>query len=184
MSAIRLTLALVAACGLGLAVAASHPAKAAETNNPSPPAPTQSESKGDTTSSKKKTKKKNEKKSEQQVLDGYRAAHAMIYQQHDFAAGVARLKALGHDDHPDVANLIGYSSRKLGRYDDAKLWYEKALAADPRHARTWSYYGMWHAEQGNLLKARDYLTQVASICGTGCREYVELKEVIEGTRVY
>ena len=184
MSAIRLTLALVAACGLGLAVAGSHPAKAAETNNPSPPAPTQTESKGDTTSSKKKTKKKNEKKSEQQFLDGYRAAHAMIYQQHDFAAGIARLKALGHDDHPDVANLIGYSSRKLGRYDDAKLWYEKALAADPRHARTWSYYGMWHAEQGNLLKARDYLTQVASICGTDCREYVELKEVIEGTRVY
>ena len=184
MSAIRLALALVAACGLGFAIAGSYPANAAETNNPTPPAPTQSEPKGDATSSKQKTKKKNEKKSEQQFLDGYRAAHAMIYQQHDFAAGIASLKALGHDDHPDVANLIGYSSRKLGRYDDAKLWYEKALAADPRHARTWSYYGMWHAEQGNLLKARDYLTQVASICGTDCREYVELKEVIEGTRVY
>ena len=56
----------------------------------------------------------------------------------------------------DVANLIGYSSRKLGRYDDSKLWYERALAADPAHARTWSYYGMWHAEQGNLLKAREF----------------------------
>ena len=60
----------------------------------------------------------------------------------------------------------------------------KALAADPDHALTWSYYGMWHAEQGNLLKARDHLTKVASICGTGCREYVMLKEVIEGTRAY
>jgi hypothetical protein len=29
-----------------------------------------------------------------------------------------------------VANLIGYVSRKLGRYDDAKL------AADPNHAVT------------------------------------------------
>jgi tetratricopeptide (TPR) repeat protein len=186
MSAIRFALALVAACGLGFAVSDFRPANAAETNNPPPPAPTQSAPKSDATSTKRKPprKKKNEKKSEQQFLDGYRAAHAMIYQQHDFAAGIARLHALGHDDHPDVANLIGYSSRKLGRYDDAKLWYEKALAADPRHARTWSYYGMWHAEQGNLLKARDYLTQVASICGTDCREYVELKEVIEGTRVY
>ena len=64
---------------------------------------------------------------------------------------------------PDVANLIGYSSRKLGRYDDAKTWYEQALAADPAHARTWSYYGMWHAEQGNLLKARDYLATVATL---------------------
>ena len=66
------------------------------------------------------------------------------------------MQALGHDDHAEVANLIGYASRKLGRYEDAKIWYEKALAADPNHARTWSYYGMWHAEQGNRLKAQDY----------------------------
>ena len=108
----------------------------------------------------------------------------MIYQGNDFAGGIAKLRSLGQDDHPDVANLIGFSSRKLGRYDDAKLWYEKALAANPDHTLTWSYYGMWHAEQGNLLKARDHLTKVASICGTDCREYVMLKEVIEGTRAY
>ena len=80
--------------------------------------------------------------------------------------------------------MIGYSSRKLGRYDDAKYWYEKALAADPDHVRTLSYYGMWYAEQGNLLKARDYLAKVQTVCGTGCREYAELKGVIEGTRLY
>jgi tetratricopeptide (TPR) repeat protein len=185
MSAIRFGLALVAACGLGFAVADFRPANAAETNNPPPPAPAQSAPKSDATSTKKKTpKKKNEKKSEQQFLDGYRSAHAMIYQQHEFNAGIARLRALGHDDHPDVANLIGYSSRKLGRYDDAKFWYERALAADPTHTRTWSYYGMWHAEQGNLLKARDFLAKVETLCGTQCRAYTELKGVIEGTRVY
>jgi hypothetical protein len=43
---------------------------------------------------------------------------------------------------------------------------------------------MWHAEQGNLLKARDYLAKVETLCGTACREYTELKGVIEGTRVY
>ena len=104
-----------------------------------------------------------------------------------FAAAVQlieKLRALKLDDNADVANLIGYSSRKLGRYADSKYWYEKALTADPRHARTWSYYGMWHAEQGNTLKALDYLTTVRGICGTECREYVELKGVIEGTRTY
>ena len=59
-----------------------------------------------------------------------------------------------------------------------------ALAADPKHALTWSYYGMWHAEQGNLLKAKDDLEQVRLICGTECKEYVALKEVIDGTRTY
>ena len=68
---------------------------------------------------------------------------------------------MGYDDNVDVATLIGYASRKLGRYDDAKYWYDKALAADPNHALTWSYYGMWQAEQGNLLKAKDDLEKVA-----------------------
>jgi len=142
-----------------------------------------------TTTKPKKPKQDNTtqpqpKNSSELFLENYRVAHALIYKQHNYEAGIAKLKSLGHDEHPDVANLIGYSSRKLGRYDDAKLWYEKALAADPSHARTWSYYGMWHAEQGNLLKARDYLAKVQSICGTGCREYAELKGVIEGTRLY
>jgi tetratricopeptide (TPR) repeat protein len=174
--------ALLAASLLGCAVA--MPASVAMDSN-TPTSPPQSNAPRQTDSKKKRTPpKKQDKKSEQQFIDGYKAAHAMIYQQGDFAGGIAMLRALGQDDHPDVANLIGFSSRKLGRYDDAKHWYEKALAANPNHTLTWSYYGMWHAEQGNLLKARDHLTKVASICGTDCREYVMLKEVIEGTRAY
>jgi tetratricopeptide (TPR) repeat protein len=185
MASIRIP-ALCAAALLGLALAVPAPAFAIGPDEPKVDAPkTQPAPKASTKATKKKkTKKTNDKKSEQQFQDGFRTAYAMVYQRHDYAAGIGALKALGHDDHPDVANLIGYSSRKLGRYDDAKLWYEKALAADPRHARTWSYYGMWHAEQGNVLKARDYLAKVASICGTRCREYTELKGVIEGTSVY
>ncbi|MEX2035071.1 MAG: tetratricopeptide repeat protein [Xanthobacteraceae bacterium] len=134
---------------------------------------------------KKKATKKDDKRSERQFIDGYRAAHALIYRRHDYTAAIGKLHSLRHDDNPDVANLIGYASRKLGRYDDSKVWYERALAADPKHTRTWSYYGMWHAEQGNLLKARDFLARVEQLCGgTRCREYTELKGVIEGTRVY
>ena len=176
--------ALLAASVLGLSIALPTPSVAMDTNTPSSPPQTSSGQKQPAADKKKKPAKKQEKKSEQQFIDGYRAAHAMIYQGGDFAGGIAKLRSLGQDDHPDVANLIGFSSRKLGRYDDAKHWYEKALAANPDHTLTWSYYGMWHAEQGNLLKARDHLTKVASICGTECREYVILKEVIEGTRAY
>ena len=75
------------------------------------------------------------------------------------------MQALGHDDHAEVANSIGFASRKLGRYDDAKSWYAKALAAEPNHVRTWSYYGMWHAEQGDILKAKDHLEKVRLVCG-------------------
>jgi tetratricopeptide (TPR) repeat protein len=181
-------LALLA--GGAFALTISLPPVAGAVDSPSP-APSQAPStqsapagKSTTKAVKKKKKPTHENKSEQQFIDGYKAAHAMIYQRHDYTAGIDKLKTLGHDDNPDVANLIGYSSRKLGRYEDSKIWYERAPAADPAHARTWSYYGMWHAEQGNLLKARDYLAKVESLCGTKCREYTELKGVIAGTRTY
>ena len=95
------------------------------------------------------------------------------------------MHALGHDEHPDVANYIGYANRKMGNYEQSKIWYEAALKADPNHTRTWSYYGMWQMEQGNRLKAEDFLHKVNALCGnTDCQEYIQLKAVIDGTGSY
>jgi tetratricopeptide (TPR) repeat protein len=181
-------IALITGVAFAFALSTSDRASAVYSNDPAPNPPKQSApdgEKGKKSSKKKKAPpKQTENKSEQKFVAGYKAALVTIYDKHDYIAGIAELHALGHDENPDVANLIGYSSRKLGRYDDAKTWYERALAADPRHSRTWSYYGMWHAEQGNLLKAREHLAKVESLCGTVCKDYVELKGVIEGTHVY
>jgi tetratricopeptide (TPR) repeat protein len=117
-------------------------------------------------------------------LRNYRAARELILAG-DYKGGIAAMHALGHDEHPDVANYIGYANRKLGNYEQSKIWYEAALKADPNHTRTWSYYGMWHMEQGNRLKAEDYLAKVNALCGnTSCKEYIELKAVIDGKASY
>lgn len=47
-----------------------------------------------------------------------------------------QLKALGHDDHPNVSNLTGYSYRKPGDYKFSQVWYERALKADPNRLLT------------------------------------------------
>src|SRR5690242_15582950 len=91
-------------------------------------------------------KDKKDKSSSNDFIDGYHAAYALIYDKDDYQGGITALRALEHDNNADVATLLGYASRKLVRYDDAKYWYDKALATDPKHALTWSYYGMWHAE--------------------------------------
>jgi tetratricopeptide (TPR) repeat protein len=171
------------------------PVHAIGTDTPAAPA-SDSGKKTDKKTDKKKTdKKKKDDKSgaidlekrklaDDEFLTDYRAARAMILDGR-YEAGINAMHALGHDEHPDVANYIGYAFRKLGDYDDSKVWYEKALAADPRHVRTWSYYGMWQAEQGNRLKAEDFLQKVKPICGnTDCKEYVELKAVIDGKASY
>jgi tetratricopeptide (TPR) repeat protein len=97
-------------------------------------------------------------------------AYALIYDTGDYQAGISALRAMGYDDNADVATLLGYASRKLGRYDDAKYWYDKALATDPNHhALTWSYYGMWHAEQGNLSRPKTILRRCARFAAPSAR---------------
>jgi tetratricopeptide (TPR) repeat protein len=139
---------------------------------------------------KKKKKKSNlieqqeQQLAQEKFLRDYRAARQMILAG-NYQVGIAAMHALGRDEHPDVANYIGYSYRKIGNYDQSKVWYEKALAADPNHVRTWSYYGMWQMEQGNRLKAEDFLAKVKLICGTtSCEEYRQLRAVIDGTASY
>ena len=171
---------IVAAAALLVSGAGFKPALAAGTDNPPP-----------TDDGGKKKKKGNSaiEQQEQQLaqekfLRDYRAARVLILSG-DYKSGIAAMHALGHDEHPDVANYIGYANRKLGRYDDSKFWYEAALKADPNHARTWSYYGMWQAEQGNRLKALDHLQKVKLICGNeSCEDYRQLKAVIDGKASY
>jgi tetratricopeptide (TPR) repeat protein len=110
---------------------------------------------------------------------GYRAAYSAVYDRTDYAAAIEQLKALGHDDDPNVANLIGYSYRKLGNYKLSQVWYERALKADPNHVLTWQYYGLWQIEQGNRDQAQYHLSRIAAICGTGCEEYRSLAAALE-----
>src|SRR5215468_471684 len=146
-----------------------------KTDTVTPPAPR-------TQSDQGTTKKK--KSSALEWINHFWAAHALI-QKGEYEAGIAAMHALKSDDHPDVATYLGYASRKLGRYEEAKYWYDKALAADPNHTRTWAYYGMWHLEQGNRLKAEDYLEKIGNICGnSNCRDYKMLKAALDGHLAY
>ena len=111
--------------------------------------------------------------------NGYRAAYGAIYERHDYAAAIAQLKALGRDDSAAVANLIGYSYRKLGDYKVSQIWYERALKADPNHVKTWQYYGLWQVEQGNREQAQYHLNRIAQLTGTTSDEYRSLAEAMQ-----
>ena len=140
-------------------------------DNPPPP----DDSKG------KKKKKSSEVQTNQQTAfaDGYRAAYAAIYDRQDYASAIGQLKALGRDDSAAVANLIGYSYRKLGDYKVSQIWYERALKADPNHVKTWQYYGLWQVEQGNREQAQYHLSRIASLTGTASEEYRSLAAALE-----
>jgi tetratricopeptide (TPR) repeat protein len=134
--------------------------------------------------SSSKSKKKKTSEATPSIQDaafarGYRAAYATIYDRHDYAAAIEQLKALGHDDSAAVANLIGYSYRKLGDYKVSQIWYERALKVDPNHVKTWQYYGLWQVEQGNRDQAQYHLNRIAALAGTNSEEYRSLAAALE-----
>lgn len=166
--------------GVGAALAAGEPDPPGSRN----PGPVQKQVPAGGGQSDQKGNQKKKKTSEQEFRDGYRAAYALV-QAGDYKAAFAAFQALDADDTPDVANYMGYTARKLGDYELSKYWYERALASDPKHVRTWQYYGMWHVEQGNMLKAADFLEKIEAICGNKtCKEYQDLKGGMEGTVTY
>src|SRR5712671_3420715 len=145
---------------------------APDTDAPPPPPATKAKA-------KKKTSEVKPSVEDAAFAKGYRAAYATIYDRNDYAAAIGQLKALGHDDSAAVANLIGYSYRKLGEYKVSQIWYERALKADPNHVKTWQYYGLWQLEQGNRDQAQYHLGRIRQICGTDCAEYKSLASALE-----
>jgi tetratricopeptide (TPR) repeat protein len=169
--AIRLLALAISSMAL-VAVPLLTSAHAAGGDNPAPPA-------SDSSSKKAKKSDKSSSIDNPGFIAGYRAAYATIYDRNDYASAIGQLKALGQDDRADVANLIGYSYRKLGDYKVSQIWYERALKADPNHVRTWQYYGLWQLEQGNRDQAQYHLNRIAQLCGTDCAEYRSLAAALE-----
>jgi tetratricopeptide (TPR) repeat protein len=170
MKKIAIRLLTLTMLSLTLATAPVVTAVYANPDNDPPPPPK---------SKKKKSSEVNPGSQQTAFADGYRGAYATIYDRHDYAAAIVQLRALGHDDYAPVANLIGYSYRKLGDYKLSQVWYERALKADPNHVRTWQYYGLWQVEQGNREQAQYHLSRIAELAGTGSAEYRSLAAALE-----
>jgi len=81
-------------------------------------------------------------------------------------------------DNADALNYLGYSHRKLGRFDESLVWYQKALAADPNHRGANEYLGELYLQMGDLAKAEERLNKLDDQCFFGCEEYDDLKQEI------
>ena len=142
--------------------------------HPKPSSDTQS-----TSAPKTKKAKKQSLFDDPAFAKAYRVAYDTIYDRHDYTSAIEQLRALGHDDFANVANLIGYSYRKLGDYKESQVWYERALKSDPNHVLTWNYYGLWQIEQGNRDQALYHLSRIKALCGTDCEEYRTLAAALD-----
>ena len=89
-------------------------------------------------------------------------------------------KALGESpDDADLLNLLAYSQRKLMRFDEALVNYQKALEIEPEHRGANEYLGELYLQLGQLDDALERLQVLDDACFFGCGEFDELEEEIK-----
>lgn len=82
--------------------------------------------------------------------------------------------------HADLYNLLGYSLRKLKRYDEAARWYKEAIYYDPSHRPALEYQGELFAEIGDFARAEKNLELLRLLCHpNGCEEHDRLKQALK-----
>lgn len=93
------------------------------------------------------------------------------------------LQTLNQLKQPNTAkawNYRGYATRKLGRTDEGIGYYQKSIALDPHYAQVREYLGEAYMIKRQPDLAREQLTIIKGICGTGCEEYRDLSAAING----
>ena len=81
--------------------------------------------------------------------------------------------------NPDTLNLLGFSHRKIGDYGNAEIYYAMGLEIDPKHIGINEYMGELFVVTNRMDEAKKRL---AVLENCNCKEYNELKQVIDGTK--
>ena len=79
----------------------------------------------------------------------------------------------------DTLNYLGFTTRKLGDFENGEKYYLQGLEIEPNHIGINEYLGELYVATNRLNLAKERL-KILENCG--CKEYTQLKEVIEGTK--
>ena len=80
----------------------------------------------------------------------------------------------------DTLNYLGFTTRKLGDYENGEKYYLQGLAIDPKHKGINEYLGELYVATNRHNLAVERLEVLK---GCNCQEYEELKAIIAGKKV-
>ena len=102
-----------------------------------------------------------------------------------YAQAFSKLKKAYKSDkkNPDILNYMGYTSRKIGNFEQAEKFYLTGLSIKPDHNGINEYLGELYVQTNRIDKARERL-DVLKNCN--CDEFKDLELIIKtrGTKVY
>ena len=82
-------------------------------------------------------------------------------------------------NEPDTLNYLGFTTRKLGDFENGEKYYLQGLAIEPQHIGINEYLGELYVSTNRKDLALQRL-EVLKNCN--CKEYEDLKEIIAGKK--
>ena len=79
----------------------------------------------------------------------------------------------------DTLNYLGFTTRKLGDYENGEKYYLQGLAIEPNHIGINEYLGELYVATNRIDLANERL-KILESCN--CKEYDSLKQIIAGTK--
>ena len=79
----------------------------------------------------------------------------------------------------NTLNYLGFTSRKLGDFENGEKYYLQGLAIDPKHRGINEYLGELYVATNRIDLANERLEVLK---GCNCEEYEQLKAVISGEK--
>ena len=116
----------------------------------------------------KKAKKYEKKGKDKKAQKAYNAALKNLYKAN---------KEKPFD--PDTLNYLGFVNRKVDNFKDAEIYYLMGLEIKPDHNGINEYLGELYVATNRIELAKERL---AVLKNCSCKEYQELKAVIDGTK--
>ena len=74
--------------------------------------------------------------------------------------------------------MLGFSARKIGRYDQSEQHYTKALSINPKHKQALEYMGELYLTLNKIDDAEALRERLDKICWLGCIELDDLEKAI------
>jgi len=85
--------------------------------------------------------------------------------------------------NPDILNYMGFTSRKIGNFEQAEKFYLTGLNINPNHNGINEYLGELYVQTNRIDKANERL---AVLKNCNCDEFKDLELIIKnrGTKIY
>ncbi len=103
-----------------------------------------------------------------------------LIEKEKYKRAIVKLEKAKKDeaDNADIFNYLGFAHRKIGNYEESKIYYQEALSIQPDHKLALEYQGELYLTLNDINSAQSNLMKLEALCPQGCDALADLNKAV------